>query len=561
MKKIFKDKNFSFIVLSFIILYLFRVYHLDVDVLNFNTAQVQPIDELYYNEIALYLYHHGWNTLLTGVLSDITLANAKLLVLPNIFTAFCLDIFGNNYYGLRMSYLCEGLLLGVLLLAIIRKLTNNNRLMTIMVGLLFICDFNLICLTRSATTVVPCMLALLCFTIILIYPIGYKIKYFMLGFFPIATFMLVYGNMPFVIGFTALYVLFYFVKNRKTVPIFFYLIGVFVALIIVEGIDYILYRQHFWDIFKDNMSAHSNKITTYGGISMLISILKNLLAFPFSNMFRYNVVPLFILLSSIPLAYRKICKENDNIIPILLGLLLMHYCQTIFVNNMTYSKASLSYIIILLYISYIYNELSNSYREKYKKWIIISGCIVVAIMTFSNEKVRAFDVSNRVTLYVMSICAIISFLIIKKELFRNIFMIGFCLFPMFLFTYYTIVINESYIDKHMMINMGKYEKCDNIINAKGFNLYNNLNSKCEDYELYKGMGYNDKYVKTKRELLLSKNKFLYYFCYNSKSTKEIEQTFVKEPVKCVLVRTYKRKYTDGIDLDNSQNIRIYKISQ
>ena len=72
MKHIYKENKYTFIIIIFIIIYLFRIFHLDIDVVNFNMAQVQPIDELYYNEIAIYLHHHGWKSLFTGELSEIT---------------------------------------------------------------------------------------------------------------------------------------------------------------------------------------------------------------------------------------------------------------------------------------------------------------------------------------------------------------------------------------------------------------------------------------------------------------------------------------------------------
>ena len=559
MKHIYKENKYTFIIIIFIIIYLFRIFHLDIDVVNFNMAQVQPIDELYYNEIAIYLHHHGWKSLFTGELSEITLANGKLLVIPNIITAFTMEILGNNYYGLRMGYICMGLLNGILLLALVKKLTQNIHII-VFVGLLYLCDFNLICLTRSATTVVPCILSLLCTIALFVYSIPHKVKFFILGFLPIFIFMLVYGNMPFLIIFVGLYVLYRFILDRQISYIIFYLIGIATALTISEAVDNLLFRQHMWDVFLNNMGAHGDKLSS-GGFSIIMSLARNTYAFPCSNMFRYNIIPLFIMMSSLPLAFRKIVHEKDSACLVLCGLLLMHYCQTVFLNNMTFSKASISFATVLLYIAYIMRDINHTYVREYKRWIMTSGLIAIIIMIISNEKVKAFDLNYRLMLYGLSFLAVSLFIKANKDKMRYCLLLCISLIPMIIFIYNTIVINDSYIDKQMLEDMTKYEIFENTINAKGFNLYNNLKSDCDDYDHYKGIGYNEDYIKQRREQILNKYGFAYYFCYGKHTVEDVQKSFVNKPVTCELIQYYPRLYSEDIDRNNSQNILIYKISK
>ena len=132
---------------------------------------------------------------------------------------------------------------------------------------------------------------------------------------------------------------------------------------------------------------------------------------------------------------------------------------------------------------------------------------------------------------------------------------------MIIFIYNTIVINDSYIDKQMLEDMTKYEIFENTINAKGFNLYNNLKSDCDDYDHYKGIGYNEDYIKQRREQILNKYGFAYYFCYDKHTVEDVQKSFVNKPVTCELIQYYPRLYSEDIDRNNSQNILIYKISK
>lgn len=105
-----------------------RVYSLDADIVPWRIGQYSGIDEFMYSVAGFNLANHGaWSY---KPLSYVTDDSTPLNVLQNLVTGATLSVFGNNFYGLRMSSVFLGLgcalLMGVIALHVLRAARDRG---------------------------------------------------------------------------------------------------------------------------------------------------------------------------------------------------------------------------------------------------------------------------------------------------------------------------------------------------------------------------------------------------------------------------------------------------
>lgn len=489
------DRKVIFIIL-FISVYLIRLLFLDSDVRCFNLAQIQPLDELYYNEIGIRIYNEGWNVLFTGKLDNVSIANSKIFLILNLFSALSFSIFGNNLIGLRFMYVLMGLITGLLLLKCSNRLFVDNPVIIIFIAVAFLFDFNLLMLSRSAVTVVPCMMVTLIYLYIMLFYKSGKMKYALLGGFPIACFFLVYGNMPFMIVLSFVYLLCCVTDKKKDwSKVGAFCIGILLSLLLCEIVDYAIFRRHFWNIFLDTIYAHHGKITQGNDMS-IFALCRHAIHYFMSNMFRYNMLFTLLFICTIASSILQCFRNRDRISLIMLLFISFHWMQTIFLDNMTPAKATITYPIILLFIAY---HLKNFEKEKmllmskskYFYWIVSVFCLAMTV--FVNEKYsKALFPVDRVIIYVIAMITIALLYLRLYHNYKSIFYLVFLnvLMMSFLQMRY-IYLNKSYGDVEMMKNIGALLGKKPVINGKGLCLYNTIHSVVDDYDQCKGFGYNE----------------------------------------------------------------------
>ena len=78
-KSIKKQYIFMF---SIFVLYFLRLIHIDADVISYALNQINPIDEMYYNEVAINIYNQGFIDSLRYGVGEVTIPNAKHIYYP-----------------------------------------------------------------------------------------------------------------------------------------------------------------------------------------------------------------------------------------------------------------------------------------------------------------------------------------------------------------------------------------------------------------------------------------------------------------------------------------------
>lgn len=505
MRKIIIQKRNMLIGIFLSIFYFLRVILLDADVKYYCLAEVQPIDELYYNELAVKIYKYGLNKIIDGTWSSTSVANAKTFFLPNIITGLSMKLLGNNYWGLKLPYVLMGFCAVVLLYLCAKILLPGFKLAHLIVVLAYIVDFNIFMLSREAVTVMPCMLACIITVYGALKITDVKLRWLFLGAWPIISFCLVYMGLPFLIIATGILFIAELLceKKYRWKKLFFYVLGIGLGTCISEAVSIVFFQQHIVKTIADTLAAHSAKVE---GLSVIVSVIKlinNGLAYWLSNAFRYNYLALVLgIVSLAALSFGAFLKK-DKYAFILCVYVYIHWMQTVFLNNMTHSKATISYPIILLCIAYsiciYYPELSK--RNVKRIFLPIFLCIILGslvLIYYANTfypKYYMYYASDSFTKYgvemigfVSAFCLLISIFTQKK----NVIYVSGILSGIFLFVLSInyVLLNPTFTDKTLMQDLGMETNNGMVISGVGFNLYNMCEAPANSYDNYKGMEYN-----------------------------------------------------------------------
>ncbi|MBP3420766.1 MAG: hypothetical protein J6K37_00675 [Lachnospiraceae bacterium] len=569
---IFRDEkkmsNIGFLLIS--VLYFLRLIFLEADPIYSWLCQQYVLDEIAYHEIALKIGKYGWIALLDGTIADISLANAKTLFIPNLLVALCIRIFGNNFWGLRIVYVILGYIVLVLLYQGM-KLISDKTWIHFSILLIYVFDFHFFLQTRSAMTVVCCTFAVALLVFAMMKTRG-KAKWFILGFVPITYFNLIYMGLPFV----AIWAVFYFIvcmlwekEERKNGWTF--LVGIIASVILCEAISIICFKQHFVDTITDTLYAHSGKLPA-SDINILIGqVLQSTLSYPTSFQYSYDFLLLFLTLVSVIFLFYIMVKNQDKVSFLLLSLLGVHYAQTIFLNQLTESKATITFYPLLLSIAYTFEKYKEVtlQNEKIRKIFKYLFCMFVPLSYWlvrrSYQYGRAISDDLRHLEYiVMLICMIPLLVSIWKES-KKWFIVPFTgnLLIGVIFCIYYGFSSPSYDMSNMMIDIGERTNHGVLLNGLCFSLYNDCTDLVNIYDHYKGKGYDFSYVTDEMKKAVYEQDEL-YCVFTSNQIGEWcisylnDNLFADTPYMFVEVTTYTSSYTDDPGWQDMYNLGLYK---
>lgn len=554
-------------------IYFIRILFLDADVNAFEIAQVQPIDELYYNEIAIKIYKYGWSALMNGLCASPSVANARTFFLPNILTAFSLKIFGNNFWGLKLPYVLMGYLSGLFLYILLKKIIPNKKNIHLAVMLSYVFDFNVFLLSREAVTVMPCMLACLIAALGIFMISNTCAKWFFLGSWSVISFCLIYMGLPFI--FVAAVVLLtasFLWEHRKNAnkKIIAYLAGLASGIAISELVSDIVFKQHLIDTIRDTLVAHGDKV---GGISVFSSLkifTSHFCSYWLSNVFMHNYLLLLLSMIAMVILLAAFILRKDRIAFVLLVFIGMHWAQTIFLDNMTASKATITYPIILLGISYVFSnywqEFSLQKGIKRKAVLVIMAILSVgAIMldviinrNIVNKNVTAFFSILLEIVFLAALAAVWTCVLFQRRKELTIVWIS-TLCVMCAMSFYYTLYRPAYTDVALMTDLGQKTSNGMVINGKGFNLYNLCESPADGYDHYKGVGYD--YETTDQSMVAACFRYeeLYYIeTVGGEGVMKLNKLLENTPYRFVEIKRYSRKYGLNNPGDHLQDQILYK---
>lgn len=556
------DKLFFFVCT---LLFMLRLLFLDSDVPFFELAQIQPIDELYYNELAVKIYDNGFFSIFTGILSDVSVANAKTYLIPNLLSGISMLILGKNFWGLRIPYVAMSYVCFCLLWKLSKKCFSDSPIAKFVVPLLYLFDFNILMLSRSGVTVVPCMLACTIFIYAYLMWEGRSGVYIFMGCWSVAALDLVYMGMPFLFMSSLGILILELWKERRDFPvkrIWMFGAGVLLGILLCEIMDYVILREHIWQVLSDTFSAHNDKMTHFNG---LLSYFRELWGYHMdywaSNVYKHNaflaVTAVYALLTSVYL----IVREKDNRLYVCFSVVGCHYLQTCFLPNMTDSKASISIAAIFLLAGFVIREIEQKSRavpERFDLTMLFLAAFI-AMCVYTPLKNKVFYLSESFYFqywFCMILLAIFTMLLRKERLL--LLTLGIYFTSMTALSAKYVYAAPTYEYREICKDIGSIAGDSVTIGGwpVGFSLYNRTVPLVSTYDHYKGSGYDENYVQERIVQVTHDYDEVYWIGYAEENFADIYRGMDDE-YEYELVKIYPRSYCDYQKPGNA-DIALYK---
>lgn len=570
MKKILGENRF-FVLLT--LLYFMRAFYLDADACSYALTQIQPIDEMYYNEIAYNIGSSGLATFLIDGPGKISIPNAKTYLIPNIVNGICLLLFGKNFIALRISTVFWGYFAMVLLYMFMKYICGSQKKHAcLFIGMFYLFDFNNLALSRSAIPIVPCMFAETMFVYFVLRSEKRSNRLgLILGAIPVILFCCVYMGLPFLLLASIVIVIGYCWNNRnekevvKTI-LCYYLAGVFCGVIVSDILMRIFLKEDVFHVIMAVFSGFSNKIK--GSILFdVITYMHQSRQFIMSNMFRYDPILLFAFCGSIFYAIYLCVHERkmDFKLFVLVVVILCHWLMTVIVENATLSKATISYGTILMLIGYV---MSIAYQKHIGKFIeqAVSLIFICASWLWTRSyqlEINAFSHKTLRTITVCGICMLV-FLILWMQSKRHKRIFGLIAIVISFgietgLSLHYIFLNKTYNDVSICKNVGDIAGNNAVIGGfpLGFALYNDIRPVFGTYDRYREYGFDPEYVLKAYPDITERYEVLFFLDYDKKDRlEEVNRCLEGTPYIFEIVARYERTYYG--DLEGDSDIMLCK---
>ncbi|MEQ8235806.1 MAG: hypothetical protein ABRQ23_03400 [Syntrophomonadaceae bacterium] len=429
--------------------------------------------------------------------------------MENVATYGSLSLFGNNYYGLRMASVICACMIFILLYLILNKILVRDEdivgskqvitqgfkgryLLYALTGYI-LCDFSFMVAGRVAEPTIFRMLALM----IVIYvgtlpvlsrPLVSKWYSISLGFLALASVVFVYIYNFFIFCALTMSVIIWAHKSGSKNAVkmgAYYLLGSLICLLSFQVFAQVVYQSSLTDVYLTLLPFKYRMGLGVGQITAIGIYLTNLLFIFITNIFRFNMILLFIFMVSIPVFIKKVISERNNFDILILNLLLFLFMQSIVINDYPLRKLiiMLPLVIIFIAISITYasrfiEEYTSTESKRHSLillWIVVLIFTVLVSSIYINPHVTelgAFSTGN-ITYLNWGVFLVVSVIMSFHYLFSvRIKTIGIviclmlALLPNLALDAKYIFLNRTYYFRDSMIGMS--DKVDGKIVAGGF---------------------------------------------------------------------------------------------
>ena len=447
MKSLFNDieliiKNrFGIIVISMFIIFLStRLFHLERDVPPWDITMYSSFDEQLYVIPAFNMYNHGSMKyqVVDWLPDDIPMLTNSML--GNLMTFFTFKIFGNNYYGLRMSAVVASFVVVVLLFKLLwlqgasickkKNFDKYSKIVYLVIGFFVIINFPFVMASRVYETTIIRMMAMMILMYLATKYIndnrqGGSREVFLFGLFVGTGVWFVYITNIFFLPAFGLFVLVQGVKKgwvNGGKYLTLYCLGVFGSIIIHSAVYYAIYDQFYWkEIFRyinDPLwgGRRVNVIAGDTGITLIKSMWSNTRKFLNTNIFSMNINLSSFFILAVPFLMYRIMRFRKGIDIVIGSILFFIFLQSLFINDFYERKLVILFplVILIIYgavieiISIINrNDMKMNIRvnQKFLKYfgssLIIAGIILnefLLIPIFSNDGI--IEISTRIKILI-----------------------------------------------------------------------------------------------------------------------------------------------------------------
>jgi len=527
-----KRKVNLFNILIFIIglaIVMCRIINLDADVPSWGVSQYAPMDEGQYVQMAINKMEYNSINVEFDYpeLENITSAHMRNDIVANVLTYCTFKIFGDNYYGLRMSSVICALIVYILFFMCLNNVTCSGNATTqkiekVIILFLFIFNYSFSLMERIVEPSIYRQVFLLLVLLLYLLEDKYennKLFPILIGFFSAFSVVFVYiTNIYLLLAVYILEICLVF-RRKKFVRLLFVMLGSASTLLIGE-----LYYMYFWDetILGNTFDIIHGFSAVPGYVSkengLLIGAITNIFEIVSSNIFLYSLPLLAVLLLLVPSIIKIIReewrKQSMGMMFSALSLILF-VGQTIINNDFVLRKSVIIYpllLIILLKCLYELNDGGRMYtllnftgndfvRYLYESVVLLVVVGVIAYRMYLNTDGSIYDykVYDKIVLIMQLVFVILEFIIINnvnKKSIRDIFapIIVSTMMVGIMFNMKYIYFSPTYTEKDIMIQMGNEANEQMLYGAfsYSFTLYNSVKPVSNTFDLMNEKMNNEK---------------------------------------------------------------------
>jgi len=472
---------------------LLKVFIIDIDLPAWKETFYQPIDEPYYVYPAYNFFETG-NFFVAD--QAVIFGNSILL---NFVTYITLEVFGDNYMGLRFSSIFFGLVTLFFFVLLLKRVTSNVKLQYAIV-LFFTLNFSF---TTANIVVEPTMVRMMTTVLCLWLVVRWKEKQTNID-----------KNLVWQSAIVCLLFLFSYPTNA------FLILAAYVAIVLTkapwqqENVKWINFNN-FWkgsvyfgigglislaiyfllnlsldvDIIADvfNRGSKYEERAGFGLRDLVINFFKLVLA----NSFRFNPLWLFLTVLSIAgifLAPLKKMNLTTYATLLFLGSLML---QSTFINDYPWRKLIILLPFLLLVAAYGLKNFIVKWPDLKNKILfsLFAVSLVALVLLFYWEQVFfTTHLFSLVTTFFGLLLIFITILTRTKSKIVPILLFGLLLLPEVYYTWRHYVINPTYHYKKMYLSLTEYDD-HNFIggSSMGFRVYNETTPFLSKYLYYNGI--------------------------------------------------------------------------
>ncbi len=392
---------YFFAMAFFIILLLLRFNSLDKDLPNFGLNFYQAKDEGTYSLMSLNAYNYKSLTSANGI-ELTTSPTFRANVVGNVMQYICLQLFGDNYTGFRVSYTIVSVLTIILILNTCIMCSRKNNVkhtwQILILGLYMVLDYNFLVSSRVVeNSSVRAFVTALCLYMWVRYEDERK-RYFLLGFFSITAVFLVYFSNVHLLaasGIIGLYKLCQSIRRKRLYFLDFmkyWGLGALAGTILSEAYYLTVWKESCWVNLLNSLTSFSDRVMAVeSSQSLLTTYSKGFMTFWASNVFFYNfMLAILFVLALIGLGYLFYKLKSETHL-LLLGISIMFILQSVFTDDWMERKSISIYpvIVISIYLMYLNKGILNKVVSKnIKRNISILIIGIVPCLMYSMVRIR-----------------------------------------------------------------------------------------------------------------------------------------------------------------------------
>jgi len=366
-------------ILLGVILILLKIFFIEMDPPSWLVAYYQPIDEMYYVQLA-YDYIDYQQLFYSDRISFFGTP-----LLSNIVAFFTLGVFGDNYYGLRLGSVFFGVMSMIIFVLLTRKFIFF-KLIRFLAILFFGLNFSFTMATMYVEPTISRTFSLLVVIYIIVNFYDSILKnpkrIILINSIVFTILLITYPtNLFTLLASYALLVIYPMLINNKerTIKLFFirntyYLLSILIPVVLI-WITFLSFEINIVENILNRGGDYSSRVAF-----SVTNIYRNFINIGRSNLFIYNPLLCIVFFLSISLfVSKKIKKEYlANEVVIIFCFLTCFILQSFFINDFPQRKLIIMLPMILLLISWYVNDIYEKELLFNKK--IIFNCIISFII-------------------------------------------------------------------------------------------------------------------------------------------------------------------------------------